>query len=460
MKEDIKNNNLEISQDAGLLQGQKPPHLAGVGGGCIIFLCQNLTGHLNPTIGFAKKYIAEGNTVYYGSTHDTIAFTQKHGFKLHPMNSLPFATGIDTFLHEKSKDSWLESLIDRFTDKHYKIRKRDLEEMLEEINPDIIFIDEFNYSDFIILYPHCQNRKIVYLQTKFPMYRSDTVPPLNTFASSKVGKVQNLADLKRIKWLWQKHRIQQNWNRTIQYLKYFGKSDLAILSQKFKAYNIPANHKIIADKCFRPAFANIEEWFLVPKALDFPEQKLLPWQQYVEPIIDLERKEELPNSYLQFLERKEANETNKLIYCSLGTALEAHLRHNKKVNIELFYQKIIDIAQENPNLYIILKLEKQYLEKIKTKADNLLLLDIAPQLDILKKFDLFMTHAGMGSLLEAIAFNVPMVLFPLNKVWDQKGTAARMVKLGFGEKSDFNEPKNELVEKILRNLKPTAFLVQ
>jgi zeaxanthin glucosyltransferase len=233
----------------------------------IIFLCQNLKGHLNPTIGIAKKYMTEGNMVYYGSTHDTIAFTQMHGFRLYPMNSVPFATGVDTQIHEKSKDSWLESLIDRFSDKTYKIRKKDLEEMLEEINPEIIFIDEFNYSDFIILYPHLQNRKIIYLQTKFPMYRSDIVPPLNTFATPA----------ENVKWLWRKHRIQQNWDRTIQNLKYFGKSDLAILRQKFNANNLLEKYKIIDDKCFKPAFSNVEEWFLVPKALDFPEQQLLPW---------------------------------------------------------------------------------------------------------------------------------------------------------------------------------------
>jgi zeaxanthin glucosyltransferase len=416
----------------------------------IIFLCQNLTGHLNPTIGFAKKYMAEGNKVYYGSTHDTIAFTQKHGFKLHPLNSLPFATGIDTFLHEKSKDSWLESLIDRFTDKHYKIRKKDLEEMLEEINPSIIFIDEFNYSDFIILYPHSQNRQIIYLQTKFPMYRSGTVPPLNTFATP--------AD--NVKWLWQKHKLQQNWNRAIQYLKYFGKSDLAILKQKFKVNNIPAKHKIITDKCFRPAFANVVEWFIVPKALDFPERKLLPWQQYVEPIIDLVRKEELPNNYLQFLERKEKSEANKLIYCSLGTALEAHLRHNKKVKIEHFYQKLVEIAAENPNWHLILKLEKQYLDKIKTKAENLLLLDYAPQLDILKKCDLFMTHAGLGSIIEATEHKVPMLLFPINYKFDQNGNSVRVEYHGFGTIVNLKDLKEEIVEKIIKNLIPTEFLVQ
>lgn len=450
MKETIKNNNLEISLDSSLSLGQKRPQLEGVAGGCIIFLCQNLTGHLNPTIGFAKKYLAEGNKVYYGSTPDTLAFTQKNGFKLHPMNSMPFATGVDSLIHESSKNSWLESLIDRFTDKYYKIRKKDLEEMLEEINPDIIFLDEFNYSDFIILYPHLQNRQVIYLQTKFPMYFSDTVPPLNTFA----------LPTENVKWLWQKHRIRQNWNRGIQYLKYFGKSDLAILREKHKANSIPEIHKIIANKCFRPAIANIEEWFLVPKALDFPEQKLLPWQQYVEPIIDLERKEELPGNYLQFLTKKEADENNKLIYCSLGTALEAHLRHNKKVNIEHFYQKIIDIATENPNLHIVLKLEKKYLDKIKAKVDNLLLMDYAPQLDILKNCDLFMTHAGMGSIVEAIQFEVPMLLFPINILYDQYGNAARVEFKNFGKKVSLENTKNEILQKIFSNLKPTAFIVQ
>jgi len=76
-------------------------------------------------------------------------------------------------------------------------------------------------------------------------------------------------------------------------------------------------------------------------------------------------------------------------------------------------------------------------------------IDIVPAV---VKANLFLTHSGNGSVLEAIHFKVPMLLFPLNDKWDQNGTAARMVYHGLGLKSKLNENKEILKTQIFEIL--------
>jgi UDP:flavonoid glycosyltransferase YjiC (YdhE family) len=90
----------------------------------VLFLFPALMGHLNPTIKLAKHYVTEGFSVYYGGTPELVGFTQKHGFQFHAMNSISFALGLEDILHEDKKEKWLESLVDRHTNKLYKLRKK------------------------------------------------------------------------------------------------------------------------------------------------------------------------------------------------------------------------------------------------------------------------------------------------------------------------------------------------
>jgi UDP:flavonoid glycosyltransferase YjiC (YdhE family) len=54
----------------------------------------------------------------------------------------------------------------------------------------------------------------------------------------------------------------------------------------------------------------------------------------------------------------------------------------------------------------------------------------APQLQLLERADVFVTHAGFSSVREALCHGVPMLMFPCRL--DQPGNAARAVSLGLG----------------------------
>lgn len=406
-----------------------------------IFLFPALTGHLNPTLKLAQFYKIEGYDVYYCGTHDMVRFAQKYDFQFHAMNSVPFAVGLEDILHQEKKGKWLESLVDRHSDKLYDLRKKEIENLIKTVNPDLIFLDEFNYSDFILLYPFLEKKRLVILQTKFPMYYNQSVPPLNSFAFPNVDAKKR----------WKAYFRKYKWLSFLNNLKFLGKSDLNILKQKFKEQNISDTFQINIQKVFKPTFENVEEWFLIPKELDFPEQQLLPWQRYVGPMVMTNRKENLEPTYLNFIKRKEACEDSKLLYCSLGTVLKSHIVH-RKINIETFFNSIIDIAYDNPTFYFAVALDKDMRLGLKTKSENITFLDYAPQMDILSKADIFLTHAGPGSVFESVMQATPMLLFPLNDKWDQNGTAARVVYHGLGKKVDLVDTKQTIEQAIFELL--------
>jgi MGT family glycosyltransferase len=64
-------------------------------------------------------------------------------------------------------------------------------------------------------------------------------------------------------------------------------------------------------------------------------------------------------------------------------------------------------------------------------AGNPVVVRYAPQLDLLARASLVVTHAGINTALESLAHGLPMVALPVGH--DQPGVAARLKYLGVGE---------------------------
>ena len=58
------------------------------------------------------------------------------------------------------------------------------------------------------------------------------------------------------------------------------------------------------------------------------------------------------------------------------------------------------------------------------RGDNVLVVDAAPQLDVLARTGLMITHGGLGSIKEAIMARVPTIVVPF--MWDQPGNGRRI----------------------------------
>jgi zeaxanthin glucosyltransferase len=62
---------------------------------------------------------------------------------------------------------------------------------------------------------------------------------------------------------------------------------------------------------------------------------------------------------------------------------------------------------------------------------NAIVVSKAPQIELLKRAALCITHAGINTALESLAQGVPMVAIPIG--FDQPGVAARIAYHGAGE---------------------------
>jgi MGT family glycosyltransferase len=110
-----------------------------------------------------------------------------------------------------------------------------------------------------------------------------------------------------------------------------------------------------------------------------------------------------------------------LIYASLGT-LQNGLDH--------LYQLILDACADLP-MQIVLTLGRDDGTMPKRIPGNAKVLGFGPQLALLKRASLVITHGGLNTTLESLAQGVPMVALPITN--EQPGIAARIRHAGVGE---------------------------
>jgi MGT family glycosyltransferase len=84
---------------------------------------------------------------------------------------------------------------------------------------------------------------------------------------------------------------------------------------------------------------------------------------------------------------------------------------------------------------------------------NVVVVSHAPQIEILKRSSLCITHAGLNTVLESLASGVPMLALPITN--DQPGVAARIAnkKVGVVMSQDQVSPGNcaAAIKRVLRD---------
>ncbi|MEM1168896.1 MAG: nucleotide disphospho-sugar-binding domain-containing protein [Cyanobacteria bacterium P01_H01_bin.35] len=148
---------------------------------------------------------------------------------------------------------------------------------------------------------------------------------------------------------------------------------------------------------------------------DFPRQRLPQRFHYVGSI-----QNEALVSDIPFPWEKLTGEP--LIYASMGTAA------NQYVDV---FEKIAT-ACEGLDIQLVMSLGGNLRpEDLPELPTNTIVVNYAPQLKLLQKASLTITHAGMNSTLESLVNGVPMVAIPV--IYDQPGIASRIVWTGVGE---------------------------
>jgi zeaxanthin glucosyltransferase len=153
-----------------------------------------------------------------------------------------------------------------------------------------------------------------------------------------------------------------------------------------------------------------------PKEFDFPIPNLPPHFHHAGPFHDNEGREPVPFPWEKL--------TNKpLIYASMGTLVNA---------LDKVYGTILEAVSEFPEMQVVLSVGRNFnLDDLGPIPSNTIVVRVAPQIELLKRAALCITHAGLNTALEALAQGVPMVAIPIG--YDQPGVAARIAYHGVGE---------------------------
>ncbi len=177
-----------------------------------------------------------------------------------------------------------------------------------------------------------------------------------------------------------------------------------------QAWNLPQSQGL-GDS--RQALARLSQ---VPATFDFPRQDKAQYV-YTGPWVNTSARVQLDFPWNQL-------DGKPLIYSALGTVY----------NDQTAAYRIIAKACQRLDCQLILAvgphIADDALNILQQQYPHFLFVRKAPQVELLQRAKLFITHAGMNSVLEALQAGVPMVAIPLGN--DQPGVAARIryYKLG------------------------------
>ena len=176
-----------------------------------------------------------------------------------------------------------------------------------------------------------------------------------------------------------------------------------------------------------------------PKEFDFPIAHLPAQFHYAGPFHDNEGRQSVSFPW-------EKLNGKPLIYASMGTLVNG---------LRSVYGTILESASDFPEMQMVLSVGRNFNpDDLGRIPSNTIVVRTAPQIDLLKRAALCITHAGLNTALEALAQGVPMVAIPVG--YDQPGVAARIAYHGVGEFIELGNLTtrrlSELIAKIKGNL--------
>jgi MGT family glycosyltransferase len=139
---------------------------------------------------------------------------------------------------------------------------------------------------------------------------------------------------------------------------------------------------------------------------------------YTGPSVDLERQEpDFPWERLR--------EERPLVLVYLGT-----LAFRTDVDVRLFRQ-VLEVAARRPEWQFVLSVGRKLdVAAFDGALPNVIAVRHAPQIAMLRRAMVMITHGGFNSVKECISMGVPMVVIPF--LFDQPGVSARVVHHGLG----------------------------
>ncbi len=356
-------------------------------------ICPPASGHLNPmtTLGYELKH--RGHRVTLVGTQDAQPKVLAAGLEFRAIGEADFPAGSTAdSLAKMGQLSGLAAF--RYTVELFKkITDTLLQEApsaIKSAGVDILLIDQTSFGGSTV----AQLLDIPFISVccALMLNQEPSIPPFNTpwgYHPSWWARLRNKAG----------NELMASMAKPIR----------NVLIEYRQQKNLPA---------FRhpdDAYSQLAQLCQQPAEFEFPRQFLSNCFHFTGPYSNPASREPTSFPFDKLTEQP-------LIYASLGTV------QNRLLDI---FQTIAEACQDLDAQLVIALGGGSTPELLPTLPGSPLVVGYAPQLDLLKRATLTITHAGMNTALESLSNGVPMVAIPIAN--DQPAVASRIAWTGTGE---------------------------
>ncbi len=356
-------------------------------------LCPATTGHLNTmtTLGYELKQ--RGHRVTLVGTLDAQAKTQVAGLDFQAIGESAFPLGaMANSLSELGQLSGLEAF--RYTVDLFKQQTGVLLEeapaAIRQVGVEALLIDQIAFGGSTVA--HHLDVPFVSVCSALMVNRDPYAPPFNTpwrYSPSPLAKFRNQLGY--------------------TLLTRAAKPITDVVSDYRQRWHLPAfTHP-------ENAFSKLAQICQQPPGFEFPRQNLPPSFHFTGPYSN-----PLSRAPTEFPWEQLTGQP--VIYGSLGTV------QNRLVHV---FRAIAAACQDLDAQLVLVLGGGMTTEALGHLPGRPLVVNYAPQLDLLQRASLTITHAGLNTTLESLSNGVPMVAIPITN--DQPGVAARIAWTGTGE---------------------------
>jgi zeaxanthin glucosyltransferase len=382
------------------------------------FVSMPFSGHLNPMTALARRLQSRGNDVVFFGVPDVEPFARAAGLDFVSYGEAEYPVGsIDKVYSSVAKMRGFEVVRHSCMDLNPELTRVAFEYLPEKLattGVDALVIDTIHF--FIELVPLSMSIPYVHIWNILHLDFSGATPaslfssPLDNSPQALSQNAENLRKMGAIlgplaevaKSYAEKVGLNIDWNDPAATL-----SKLAVITQ-------------------------------TPKEFDFPG---IPWPaqfHYAGPFHDNQGREPVPFPWEQLTGKP-------LVYASLGTLVNG---------LDDVYKYILKAVEPLGGVQVVLSVGTHISpENLGPIPSNTMVVRSAPQIELLKRAALCITHAGLNTVLESLAQGVPMVAIPIG--YDQPGTAARIAHHATGEFIELDELTTKglrgLIEKVLQD---------
>ncbi|WP_435019974.1 nucleotide disphospho-sugar-binding domain-containing protein [Tundrisphaera sp. TA3] len=366
------------------------------------FLSLPASGHLNPMTALARRLQSRGHEVIYLGVPDAEPAVRAAGLAFLPYGEDRYPPGsIPRIFEPVSRMAGMEVLdhtLRTISPGLLEVALRDLPGLLAGSGIDAMVIDSVYFF-----------AQLVPMGLGIPFVRAWAILPIHPAAATPPAFVS-----------WPHDTTPEALARNAEGMAAFG-AQLEPLAAIARPYAEAVGLDIDwSDPT--ATFSRLAEIVQTPEAFDYPGVGWPAQFYFAGPFHDGEGREPVPFPWGRL-------DGRPIIYASLGTLVNGR---------DAIHRAILDATAGMHDVQLVFSVGKNAdpgdLGPIPPDA---IVVPVAPQIDLLKKAALCITHAGMNTTLEALGQGVPLVAIPIG--YDQPGVAARIAYHRVGE---FVEPED------------------